>query len=52
MGKDNDYLGKLQDYYATHKVMPSYQAIADLLGFKSKKCSSCFGGTVEITWVY
>ena len=36
MGKDNDYLGKLQDYYATHKVMPSYQAIADLLGFKSK----------------
>jgi len=36
MGKDVDYLGKLQDYYATHKVMPSYQAIADLLGFKSK----------------
>ena len=36
MGKDIDYLGKLQDYYATHKVMPSYQAIADLLGFKSK----------------
>lgn len=36
MGKDIDYLGKLQDYYSTHKVMPSYQAIADLLGFKSK----------------
>ena len=36
MGKDIDYLGKIQDYYATHKVLPSYQAIADLLGFKSK----------------
>jgi repressor LexA len=36
MSKDYEYLGELQDYYATHRVMPSYQAIADLLGFKSK----------------
>lgn len=33
---DFEYLGKLQDYYATHLTFPSYAAIAQLLGFKSK----------------
>jgi repressor LexA len=36
MGNDTDYLGKLQDYYATHKTLPSFAAITQLLGFKSK----------------
>lgn len=36
MGNDQEYLGALQDYYADHKILPSYAAIADLLGFKSK----------------
>lgn len=36
INKDNKYLGKLQDYYAEHKTLPSYSAIATLLGFKSK----------------
>ena len=31
-----DYLGKLQDYYAEHKTLPSFALIAQLLGFKSK----------------
>ncbi|HEU4709828.1 MAG TPA: S24 family peptidase [Methylophilaceae bacterium] len=36
MANDEDYLGKLQDYYALHKTLPSFAAIAELLGFKSK----------------
>jgi len=36
MGKDTDYLAQLQDYYAEHRIMPSFSAIAQLLGFKSK----------------
>lgn len=36
MGKDQDYLAALQDYYAAHKTLPSYALIASLLGFKSK----------------
>jgi repressor LexA len=36
MANDYDYLGKLQDYYASHKTLPSFAAIAQLLGFKSK----------------
>lgn len=36
MANDEDYLGKLQDYYALHKTLPSFAAIAELLGFRSK----------------
>lgn len=36
MANDQDYLGKLQDYYAEHKTLPSFAAIAALLGFRSK----------------
>lgn len=31
-----DHLGKLQDYYASHRVLPSYAAMSALLGLKSK----------------
>ncbi len=40
MGNDFDYLGSIQDYYAEHKTLPSYAAIAQLLGFKSKNAVS------------
>jgi len=36
MNKDHDYLAAIQDYYAEHKILPSYAGIADMLGFKSK----------------
>jgi repressor LexA len=36
MGNDNDYLAELQDYYAEHRTLPSFSAIAQMLGFKSK----------------
>lgn len=36
MENDAAYLAKLQDYYATHSVLPPYSTIMVLLGFKSK----------------
>lgn len=36
MENERSYLGALQDYYAEHRVMPSYSTLAQVLGFKSK----------------
>lgn len=36
MNNDHSYLAALQDYYAVHRILPSYALIAQLLGFKSK----------------
>ena len=36
MNQDAAYLAQLQDYYARHRVMPSYAAIGARLGLKSK----------------
>jgi repressor LexA len=40
MDNDFDYLGKIQDYYAEQKILPSYASLAQLLGFKSKNAVS------------
>ena len=36
MGDDGQYLGQLQDYYAKHRVLPSYARIGALVGLNSK----------------
>jgi len=36
MSNDRSYLNALQDYYARHRVLPSYASIGSLLGLKSK----------------
>ena len=36
MSSDGQYLAKLQDYYARHRVLPSYSAICELVGLNSK----------------
>ncbi len=36
MGNDQNYLAKLQDYYADHGVLPSYATMMALLGLRSK----------------
>lgn len=36
MSQDRHYLEKLQDYYARYRVLPSYAAMGELLGLKSK----------------
>jgi len=36
INRDTEYLNTLKDYYAEHKVLPSYAGIAELLGMKSR----------------
>lgn len=36
MPQDSQYLSVLQDYYACHRVLPSYAAIGKLIGLSSK----------------
>lgn len=36
MSNDGQYLAQLQDYYARHRVLPSYAAIGELIGLNSK----------------
>lgn len=36
MSTNNEYLEKLQDYYAEHKVIPSYSVLATLWGVSAK----------------
>lgn len=36
MSNDGQYLARVQDYYARHRVMPSYSAIGKLVGLNSK----------------
>src|SRR5712691_4893622 len=36
MADDGQYLAKLRDYYARHRVMPSYSRIGVLVGLSSK----------------
>ncbi len=36
MADDGQYLGRLQDYYAKHRVLPSYARIGALVGLNSK----------------
>lgn len=36
MSSDAGHLDKLRDYYARHRVLPSYSTIGSLLGFSSK----------------
>jgi repressor LexA len=38
--KDLDYLGRLQDYYADNRCLPSYARLMTLLGFASKSAVS------------
>lgn len=38
--KDFDYLGRIQDYYADNRCLPSYARLMGLLGFASKSAVS------------
>ncbi len=38
--RDADYLGRLRDYYAENRRIPSFQRIAELMGFASKAAAS------------
>ncbi len=40
MNKDSIYLGQLRDYFAQHRILPSFAAIGALVGMKSKSAVS------------
>lgn len=42
LNRDHEYLAKLQDYYAQHRVLPSFSGIAKLVGLKTTSAVSTF----------
>jgi SOS regulatory protein LexA len=44
---DNEYLAALQDYYAEHRLIPSYSAISTLLGFRAKNAAAALVTRLE-----
>ena len=44
MSKDPEYLAKLQDYYAEHRILPSFSGMGALVGMKSKSAVSAMVG--------
>lgn len=48
MSRDLQNLAVLQDYYAEHRVFPSFGTIADLLGYKSKRSVSLLIATLKL----
>lgn len=38
--QDDRYLAQLQDYYARHRLIPSYARISELLGFSTKTAAA------------
>lgn len=50
MGQDRDfeYLGKIQDYFAEHKTLPTFSHVAQLLGFKSKNAVTSFVARLKL----
>jgi SOS-response transcriptional repressor LexA len=44
---DSKYLSLLQDYYARHRLIPSYAAISTLLGFSTKTAAAALVRRLE-----
>ena len=45
---DSDYLAKLQDYFAKHRVFPSYAGIGKLIGLSSTSSVSAFLNRLKV----
>lgn len=48
MANDQEYLGKLQDFYAQHRVLPSYATIGELLGLRSKSSVAALAARLKL----
>jgi SOS regulatory protein LexA len=46
--RDIEYLGKLQDYYALHRVLPSFTSVAKLVGLKSTSAVAAMVGRMKL----
>ena len=40
--RDQDYLNALRDYYAEHRVLPSFKGVANLVGLKTTSAVAAF----------
>lgn len=49
LNRDPEYLAKLRDYYAEHRVLPSYSAVAALLGLRSTSAVAAFVNRMKET---
>jgi SOS-response transcriptional repressor LexA len=49
--RDTEYLGKLQDYYAQHRVLPSFTSVAKLVGLKSTSAVAAMVGRMKAAGV-
>ena len=55
LNRDNEYLGKLQDYFSQYRSLPSYSVIGEMLGMASKSAVSALvkrltlAGYIEMT---
>lgn len=45
--RDPQHLATLQDYYAQHRLLPSYSAISELLGFRAKNAAAALVSRLE-----
>lgn len=45
--RDPQHLAVLQDYYANHRLIPSYSAISKLLGFRAKTAAASLVSRLE-----
>lgn len=41
---DHDHLGRLRDYYARHRTLPSYAGLSEALGFRTKNAAFRLAG--------
>ncbi|MEO1767176.1 LexA family protein [Thiobacter aerophilum] len=48
MADDADYLAKLQDFYARHRVLPAYSTMGELLGLRSKSSVAALVGRLKL----
>jgi repressor LexA len=48
VSQDQHYLDKLRNYYAQHRSLPSFSAIANLLGLKSTSSVSALAGRLKL----
>ena len=45
---DSDYLGRLQDYFAAHRSLPSFSHMARLLGLRSVSSAHAVAGRLKL----
>jgi SOS regulatory protein LexA len=49
VNKDDEYLGKLQDYYADNGILPSFSKIAKLIGLKTTSAVSALTNRLKLS---